>query len=377
MEPVEDDVEEAVAIPEMLSRGLGDGLIRDQSDQGRGILAGRRLVRGERVLQEVPLLLITSTEREELEAFEDGSLESLILGRLRECSSEDRDAFWALEDRHCKEAAKTAAGIFFTHRMEVSSFSGGDELVGEGGDDMVADEVKRQLALFLVGSSFKHSCSPNLYWSELSARGEVVFHVLCDVEPGEELTLTYSQSVLGMPMASRQELLTSWRFTCSCDACNLTGDLRSPSDERRKMLNLKMHQLGSGPARCISELDQEEIQRIQKTIELDPLEGLPIVRMICDLLDQELAGHAPTKSWACLEGFALAESAGREDLGLEFLEQGFMENCVAEGEDSENSKALGQLLLQRKGANAGYAKKVVKAKGSKPKRSGSQTHKPK
>lgn len=372
--------EQGAAILESLSPGLADGVSVQQlgGGRGRGFVTQRRFLRGERVLREAPLLLISSTEAEELEATEDGSLETLILGRLQE-NTEDSEAFWALDDCRCGGAAKSAVGIFQTNRMSLSEISGGDELVGEGGDEVT--EAKTRHGLLLVGCLFRHSCCPNVYWSERAAQGEVVFHVLRDVEPGEELTMASAQAVLSMPAAMRHEVLSNWQLTCSCDSCSLTGAAQLASDGRRALLNFKMQQLGSSSVADLG--NREDAQRARQAVERDPLQGLPVVREICGLLDEELSGHAPTKSWACIEGFALAESAGRQDLSLEFLELGYSENCVAEGEDSDNSQALALLLSQRKAGNvdaenAGApdgAVRVPAAARAKPKRSRSRRSK--
>jgi hypothetical protein len=354
--------EEVPVILESLSQELADGLLVTtlEDGRGRGVVAQRRLLRGECVLREAPLLHIVSTQHEQLEAAEDGSLEALILGRLRELSKEDADAFWALEDCRSGKDAKSAAGIFITNQMELTDIPGGDELVSEKSEDMATggrEQMKRHHGLFLLACLFNHSCAPNIFWSERASQGEIVFHMLRDAEEGEELTFAYSQAVLRMLTMLRQDLLRSLHFDCQCGVCCLSGDARSASDDRRRKLDLKMLQLGScNETQVAHSGNEEEVRCVQRAIEAEPMQGIAIVRELCDLLDQELFGHAPTKSWACLEAFVFAESAGQVELALEFLEQGHREICVAEGDDSENSHAIGLLLSQRKGIESAVPK---------------------
>eukprot|EP00928_Gymnodinium_smaydae_P031060 TRINITY_DN22922_c0_g1_i1.p1 TRINITY_DN22922_c0_g1~~TRINITY_DN22922_c0_g1_i1.p1 ORF type:complete len:407 (-),score=31.63 TRINITY_DN22922_c0_g1_i1:3-1223(-) len=355
-------------IEERLPSGFVDGISVRRDERVRGVLAGRNVARGERILSEAPFLLVHSSRRGIWEASEDGSLETLILGRLRESSCEDQDRFWSLDDCRfgnssmsacaidCRldACAKTAAGIFLTNQMEVNNIAGGDELVGEFSDETADDGLERSKthhALFLLGCLFNHSCTPNVYWSERAAQGEIVFHTLREIEEGEELTIAYAQVLLALPFHHRQEILSHWKLRCACVSCRANDDLRNISDERRTLLNLKMQLLGSKDVYELSHNTDIENSKIE--LARDPVRGIALVREICELVDDELSGHAPTKAWAYLEGFAIAEGAGRKDtfkrldnIAVEMLQRGYAENCIAEGCDSPTSQALRALLQQ-------------------------------
>jgi len=106
-------------------------------------------------------------------------------------------------------------------------------------DDEVAEHASFA-GLFVLGSKFSHSCAPNCRWS-FSDNGELQYHAIRNIEPGELLTFSYvgnGMNLVVSTMDRRQRLATLW-FVCKCSRC--TGP-----DLSRQMICPKC-----GAARCI------------------------------------------------------------------------------------------------------------------------------
>lgn len=74
------------------------------------------------------------------------------------------------------------------------------------------------LALFLIGSMFNHSCSPNVHPSFGNSNTLKLFSDDKTLESGTELTLSYIDTTL--PFNERQRvLLENYGFQCSCQRC--------------------------------------------------------------------------------------------------------------------------------------------------------------
>ena len=73
-------------------------------------------------------------------------------------------------------------------------------------------------AVFAFGSLFNHSCVPNVDVQWLRGNADATFRTQLDVAQGEELTVSYVDSFLGVK-ERRQRLLFGWGFECQCTAC--------------------------------------------------------------------------------------------------------------------------------------------------------------
>ncbi|KAK0624985.1 RmlC-like cupin domain-containing protein [Bombardia bombarda] len=88
------------------------------------------------------------------------------------------------------------------------------------------------MALFPDLARVNHACNPNafIHFSEKTL-GMTVWSSR-DIEPGEEITITYSDA--GLLHAERQERLQSvWGFKCTCSLCTAPPEVRNASDTRR------------------------------------------------------------------------------------------------------------------------------------------------
>ena len=71
--------------------------------------------------------------------------------------------------------------------------------------------------VYLEASLFSHSCVPN---TARAFRNKRLFVIASeDIEPGEEITITYSNNLIADLEERRKELYSSYGFTCACPRC--------------------------------------------------------------------------------------------------------------------------------------------------------------
>jgi hypothetical protein len=88
--------------------------------------------------------------------------------------------------------------------------------------------------VFLRACRFNSSCQPNVqaHWNPSTEC--MYFLALRNIEPNEELFISYDPVALLFPRAERrQRLLTKFGFTCNCIVCSQTSPT---SDQRRRAL---------------------------------------------------------------------------------------------------------------------------------------------
>jgi hypothetical protein len=69
------------------------------------------------------------------------------------------------------------------------------------------------IAIFLVAARINHSASPNASMMWADGVGRMMFFTLCDIEPGEEITIAYC--------CARQAEVSTTLFQCNCPRCVL------------------------------------------------------------------------------------------------------------------------------------------------------------
>lgn len=90
------------------------------------------------------------------------------------------------------------------------------------------------MALYPDVSRVNHACRPNAFIRFTPTSLAVSVVVQRDIEPGEEITITYVP--LGKTRDERQELLLKWGFQCSCDLCTASKAEVAASDYRREKI---------------------------------------------------------------------------------------------------------------------------------------------
>ncbi|KAI0821910.1 hypothetical protein BC628DRAFT_787643 [Trametes gibbosa] len=167
--------------------------------KGQGLVASRAITRGELVLAEAPLIV-------QGRSFTNDTI-LLALSTLTEAQQRE---YFSLANAH-KGVHPPPLGVFKTN-----AFPCGDH-------SLSTDTVAGSGAVFLLGSRFNSSCTPNVnnYWN--SEREQITFWAVRDIAEGEELLISYAEQFVGRD--KRRELLkTRFGFECVCVACGATGE---------------------------------------------------------------------------------------------------------------------------------------------------------
>ncbi|RYP04755.1 hypothetical protein DL765_010073 [Monosporascus sp. GIB2] len=90
---------------------------------------------------------------------------------------------------------------------------------------------KPHMALYPDIARINHACDPNAYFQ--SSQPSLAARVIAfrDIEPGEELSLSYVD--VGKTYEERQHALQRWGFTCTCAMCTAPASEIAASDARR------------------------------------------------------------------------------------------------------------------------------------------------
>ncbi|KAL8830377.1 MAG: hypothetical protein Q9170_005758 [Blastenia crenularia] len=179
--------------------------IQDIAGKGRGLVAGVKIFKGQRVLRERPLftcsLLWTSYKD-----FEDCLKE--IVASL---PSDKQGIFFSLHNAN-PEKEHSLAARFLTNCFPTHDRSEG--------------------AVYGINCLINHSCRANFYGSWNPEAGVAVVQAIRDIEAGEEILFNY---VSGLTYDKRTEKLGRlFGISCSCELCSLpTLDIKK-SDARRE-----------------------------------------------------------------------------------------------------------------------------------------------
>lgn len=268
--------------------------VHDFGDKGMGVVAARDIQKGELLLREQPLFLVSQCrDSRQLDAWENE-----INAALRKLPEHDLQSFWNLADCHTDE--KSVVGIVRTNGLPVETAEG----------DMVG--------VYPTVSRFNHSCNNNVNNSYQEEYGEVL-HAIRDVAKGEELCITYID--LFMTRQERQDVLRrTFNFKCACPTCLQTGQALLRSNKvRQRLQDLR------------SALPSAVPQRL----------GPRVLEKIAEHIDEELGGNAAAKAYAYHMGSQLLRDIGQSEGDLElqqqattFAEKALAEVVVAEGPES-------------------------------------------
>lgn len=120
-------------------------------------------------------------------------------------------------EQHCQlmtsitdnEKHKEFLSDFMRHQME---------LITTNSFALVESEEEIGCGIFPFASYFNHSCAPNV--SRKTVDGRLVFIVTRPIQRNQQLFVCYRRNFLYHNLRERQgEILESYRFTCSCEAC--------------------------------------------------------------------------------------------------------------------------------------------------------------
>ncbi|KAK8075415.1 hypothetical protein PG997_010078 [Apiospora hydei] len=170
---------------------------------GNGVVAASKITKGTRIHAESPFITLPKLD----EAPNAKALNHVVLKQLRSASRDDQRAFFSLGNIHGK-TLPIPLGIVQTNAL---AYGPG----GEGG-------------VFLTGSQFNHDCLPSARTKWNGDLLKMTVHALRDIEPGEEITITYIN--LETYDVRQKTLEDGFQFTCSCETCTLPEDICKEMD---------------------------------------------------------------------------------------------------------------------------------------------------
>ncbi|KAK7915017.1 SET domain protein [Apiospora marii] len=155
--------------------------------KGNGVVATAKITKGTRILAESPFITLPRVNGDSVEVLNED-----VLKQLRNASRDQQRAFFSLTNIHGK-TLPIPLGIIQTNALAYGP-------KGEGG-------------LFITGSQFNHACVPTACIKWNCELDQMTVHTLCDIEPGEEITITYVN--LGSNNRRRDQLDSGFQFICS------------------------------------------------------------------------------------------------------------------------------------------------------------------
>jgi len=181
------------------------------SGKGIGLVATRNIRRKTVVIQEQPVLTLSSED-----AFEE-----TLLRLFMQLSTEIQEKVLNFYDYLGPDNEGGDMGSILAKLVRIVQFNAIET------EDKIQGVKK---SLYLSASLLNHSCRPNLVW--YPEDGGIVVRCLYPVEKGDKLTVCYFSLPLsnytrgsGCPtLAQRKEKLAPYRFDCCCDLCIITGE---------------------------------------------------------------------------------------------------------------------------------------------------------
>eukprot|EP00933_Yihiella_yeosuensis_P018207 TRINITY_DN15032_c2_g1_i1.p1 TRINITY_DN15032_c2_g1~~TRINITY_DN15032_c2_g1_i1.p1 ORF type:complete len:517 (+),score=104.24 TRINITY_DN15032_c2_g1_i1:40-1590(+) len=220
--------------------------------------------------------------------------------RFKALPASEQKAVFELCDTYARgQADKTLEGIFASNALPKCS-------------------DPEELALCVLGSRINHSCAPNAeyLWSETLQMEEV--RAVRDIEPGEEVCVSYVGDAILQPRSVRQEhIREGFRFVCRCSACIVES---GESDRRRLRLTTL----------------REEILGCRDS----PEKGLQMAEEMLELLQKENISAPRTVAQICNDGFELSMLMGDDSEAQVWAHMSYEAHRLGWGEQNEMTRRM-------------------------------------
>ncbi|KAK4224447.1 SET domain-containing protein 5 [Podospora fimiseda] len=214
--------------------------------KGIGLLSNRTLHRGDNIMTKSPAILIHRT------FFEQASpqIQSPLLKRaISHLPKTLRDAFLAQMSHF---PGDKILSILATNSFQM-------DLGGKDG---------HHYGNFPEVSRFNHDCRPNVAFRIDQKTLTHVSTVVRDVKEGEELVISYLDSL--EPRDKRQERAkATWGFECSCSQCSLSQKEIKKSDKRLEEIKSIEGKLGDVSSRGVTKKMMERLMKLYKEERLE------------------------------------------------------------------------------------------------------------
>ncbi|KAI0792268.1 hypothetical protein C8Q75DRAFT_714475 [Abortiporus biennis] len=262
-------------------------------DKGKGLVATRSIHRGELLLAEPPLF-----------SLEPSPSNSDILAALAECTREAQSEYFALPNEF-KGCLLPALGIFETNALYYNVH------------DSQRGCTREVVGIFLHGSRFNSSCTPNVSLTWDSTLGVMTFRTLRNIEEGAELCFNYTD-VLATKEQRQQCILEDRNFICRCSTCELEGVELAESDRRRSTI-----------ARLFDEVPN---------CGNEPTLGIRKIRLALRLLKEERLVHYEASF--CYDAFQFCVSVSDFINAKAWIRRAWEVSCCTSGPDSNAARTF-------------------------------------
>ncbi|KAF5682041.1 SET domain-containing protein [Fusarium circinatum] len=264
--------------------------------RGKGLIALRKITMGTRVLIEKPILQTRNAP--------PASLEPIIARDLKSLPKAKQRQFLSLHNNF--PGKYPFSGIMRTNALPCGSGAS----VG---------------AVYPTICFINHSCRANAHNSWNEALEQETIHAIRDIEPGEEITISYDH---GGPSSHRKPWLKEkFGFDCDCFVCRLPLVELEKSDKRRKQIQQLDQDIGD-PFRMMS----------------SPSASLLDCRSLLQVLKEEFEEDTSILgARANYDAFQIAIVHGDLARGAVFADRAFQVRLICEGEDSLSTKRMQRL----------------------------------
>ncbi|KAI0836962.1 SET domain-containing protein [Hypoxylon sp. FL0890] len=178
------------------------------SGKGIGIVASRRIRKGEIILVRSPTMMVQTAPHVEMEPGARDVLYDIAVGKL---PKKGRELFMGQMGKDVHD------------KVETNCF----QLYIDG-----ANESGSHLGCYPEVSRFNHDCRPNVHY-----RISNMTHITVaarDIAPGEELSISYIELML--LREERRSRLRKWGFECACSHCIMSDEEAAASDARLRRI---------------------------------------------------------------------------------------------------------------------------------------------
>ncbi|CAJ0540950.1 Ff.00g078060.m01.CDS01 [Fusarium sp. VM40] len=170
-----------------------------------------------------------------------------------------------------------------------------------------------------------HSCRANAHNSWNETLEQETIHAIRDIEPGEEITISYDDG--GAYTSRKPWLEEKFGFHCDCSICRLPPVELEKSDKRRKQIKQLDKDIGD-PFRMMS----------------SPSVSLSNCRSLLQVLKEEFENCTTILvARANYDAFQIAVVHGDEARGSVFAERAYQIRLLCEGGDSPDTERMQQL----------------------------------
>ncbi|KAI8963448.1 SET domain-containing protein [Daldinia sp. FL1419] len=183
--------------------------VADVPGKGVGVVADRKIRKGETIFIRSPTMLVQTTPHVELEQGTRDALYDLAVGKL---PTKGQEIFVGQMGKDVHD------------KIETNCF----QMYIDGANDSGS-----HLGCYPEISRFNHDCRPNIHY-----RISNMTHITVaarDIEPGQELSISYIELMLSRE--ERRSRLRKWGFECACSHCSMSDEEVAASDTRLQKIN--------------------------------------------------------------------------------------------------------------------------------------------